>query len=296
MLSLQRAVDWRKVRVTIVHDGTEPFPGEYFDDYPFEVNQVSIPHGGIAAARNWCLDHSDATWIKWCDFDDMLYGAFSLQQIVDVLETDRYDLLWFELLCDDHGKVINRMERDPIFVHNKVFRRQFLLDKGIRFNEALTWCEDSAMLALVEMDIDHRRIGKIRAQSPLYIYVVRDGSLCNRPEIKFANLKSFFVRHCYVADNFLKRGRIEEYNTMCVRVMGDSFYTLVKAPGITEDKSEFEKQVWAWYDAHREPFWDCTRKNFDMVLKAVNKERDDAGPITEKEFIAWINKHEGGEK
>ena len=294
MLSLQRAVDWSQIRITLVHDGTEPFPDEYFDGMPFKVNQFSIQHGGIAKARNWCIDHSEATWIKWCDFDDMFAGVYSVQQIMNVLNNDQFDLLWFDLLCDDHGKVINRTERNPVFVHDKVFRRSFLLEKGIRFKEDLIWCEDSAFLALIEMDIDHQRIGKIKAQAPIYLYIVRDGSLCNRPEIKFDNLKSFFKRHCYVAEEFKKRGLTAQYNTMCVRTMADSYYTLVKAPDIEEDKTEFAAEVWRWYEDHREAIGDCTRPDFDLVMRAVNRERFDGGEITGEEFIEWIKKHERG--
>lgn len=296
MLSLQRAVDWDKVRITLVHDGSEPFPEENFAGMPFTVNQVSIPHGGIAKARNWCLDHAEAEWIKFCDFDDMFSGAYSLQQMIDSLENGQgYDMLWFELILDDHGKTSIRKHRDPVFVHNKVFRRTFLQGKGIRFQEHLTWCEDSAFMAVIEMDINHQRIGKIVVGQPIYIYIVRDGSLCNRPEIKFANLCSFFDRHCYVAEEFRKRGRYTEYNTMCARTMMDSYYTLVRAPGITEDKSGLEARVWQWYAKNREAVLDCKKANFERVLAAVNRERWDGGVITGEEFINWLKSHERGE-
>ncbi len=294
MLSLQRLAEWDEIRVTLVHDGTESFPDEYFKDYPFKVNQITIPHGGIAHARNWCIEHSEATWIKWNDFDDTFANLYSVHSIMNVLRNDLFDLLWFDLLCDDHGKLHLRTQRNPVFVHDKVFRRQFLLDHNIRFNEELTWCEDSAFLALVEMEIDHERIGKIKVDSPIYLYIARDGSLCNRPEIEFQNLQSFFKRHCYVADEFLKRGLTDQYNTMCVRVMADSYYTLCKHPGIKEDKSEHEARVWAWYETHKEPFKKCTPENFDMVMEAVNRECWKGGEITKQEFIDWIEKHERG--
>ena len=132
MLCCQKAVDWSKIRITLVHDGSEPFPEENFSGMPFEVNQVSIPHGGIAKARNWCIDHSEGEWIKFCDFDDMFSGAYAVQQMMDSLEKGQgYDLLWFDLIFDDHGKTSIRNHRDPVFVHNKVFRRTFLLQKGI---------------------------------------------------------------------------------------------------------------------------------------------------------------------
>ena len=297
MLCCQKAVDWSKIRVTLVHDGTDPFPEEYFAGMPFEVHQESIPHGGIAKARNWCIDHSEAEWIKFCDFDDMFSGAYAVQQMMDSLEKGQgYDLLWFDLIFDDHGKTSIRNHRDPVFVHNKVFRRTFLLQKGIRFQEHLTWCEDSAFMAVVEMDIDHTRIGKIVVAQPIYIYIVRDGSLCNRPEIKFKNLCSFFDRHCYVAAEFKKRGRYTEYCTMCARTMMDSYYTLMRAPGITEDTSELEKRVWNWYAENRNAVLDCKKEHFERVLAAVNRERFDGGVITGEEFIEWIRRHERGEE
>lgn len=295
MLALQRLVDWNDIRVTLVHDGTELFPEEYFNGFPFKVNQVKIPHGGIAKARNWCIDNSEATWIKWCDFDDTFLNLYSIHSIMNVLKNDAFDLLWFDLLCDDHGTLVLRSERNPVFVHDKIFRRQFLLDHNIRFKEDLTWCEDSAFLAVVEMEIDHQRIGKIACHDTIYLYIVRDGSLCNRPEIEFKNLQSFFLRHCYVADEFLKRNLIEQYNTMCVRVMADSYYTVCRTPWIKEDKGKHEARVWAWYDEHKEAFKKCTPKNFDMVMNAVNKECFKDGEITKEQFLGWINKHERGE-
>ena len=295
MLACQRKVNWNEVRVTLVHDGTPCFPAECFVGMPFEVRQVSIPHGGIASARNWCIENSEATWIKWCDFDDMFTNAYSLFDIMNVLDNDNFDLLWFDLKVDDMGKIHVRTERNPVFIHDKVFRRRFLIDHDIRYNEELTWCEDSAFLAIVEMEIDHQRIGKIKCEHPIYLYIVRQGSLCNRPEIRFANLQSFFKRHTYVADEFLKRNLIDQYNTMCVRVMADSYYTLNKAPDITEDKSEHEARVWAWFDEHRDAYHACRPEMYAMVMNAVNKECWDGGFITEKEVREWVETHERGE-
>ena len=293
MLAMQRGVDWSQVRVTVVHDGTEKFPDSYFDGCPFSVNQVEIQHRGIAGARNWCIDHSEAEWIKWCDFDDMFAGVYSLKSIMDILpKAQHIDLLWYELLWEMDGRIFRRIKRNPVFIHDKVFRRSFITGHGIRFNEELTWCEDSAFLAVVEMEIDHQRIGRIDSDSPIYLYICRQGSLCNRPEIKFKNLQSFFVRHCYVADEFLKRGLIDPYNAMCFRIMADSYYTLCRAPGITEDKSEHEARVWRWYEAHRDAVSACTPENIDMVMAAVNEEDYEGGLITKEQVYEWILKHE----
>ena len=296
MLALQRMVDWDQINITLVHDGSERFPKKYFENYPFKVKQVCLPHGGIAKARNWCIKHAEAKWIRWHDFDDMLANVYALKDILTVLDNDKFDLLWFDLLCQDTVRGSNqlqlRQDRDPVFVHNKVFGRQFLVDHNILFQEHLTWCEDSAFLALMEMEIDHQRIGKIKCNSPIYLYIAREGSLCNRPEIRFKNLQSFFQRHIYVAEEFRKHGLTDQYNTMCVRVMCDSYYTLNLAPGIMEDKSEHEARVWAWYDEHREQFYSCKPEMFDMVITAVNRECFDGGEITKQAVMEWIEHHE----
>lgn len=296
MLAMQQIVDWSQVRVTLVHDGSDAFPEETFDFCPFKVNQVCLPHGGIAAARNWCIDHSEAKWIKWNDFDDTFASVFSVHHMMNVLGTDDYDMLWFDLLwLTPEGELHLRTDRNPVFIHDKVFRRSFLQEHKIYFQEYLTWCEDSAFLALIEMEIDHTRIGKIRCDSPLYLYICRQGSLCNRPEIRFANLQAFFLRHAYVAEEFRKHGLIDQYNTMCVRVMADSYYTLCRAPDITEDKRPHEARVWEWYDRHREQYHACTPEMFTMVIQAVNKECFDGGVITETQVREWIDRHERGE-
>lgn len=293
MLAMQIGVDWSQIRVTLVHDGSERFPADYFAGFPFAVNQVTLSHRGIAAVRNWCIDNSEAEFIKFNDFDDTFANVFALKSILDVLKgNDLYDLLWYDLLWYMDGHVYLRTDRNPVFIHDKIFRRSFLNEHKLRFKEDLTWCEDSAFLAVVEMEIDHQRIGKIVCKSPIYLYICRQGSLCNRPEIKFQNLQSFFARHCYVAEEFLKRGMMDPYYTMCVRIMADSYYTLVRVPGITEDKSEHEKRVFDWYEKHRDDFNACRPEMIPEVMAAVNKEDYEGGYITYDQVIAWIKEHE----
>ena len=293
MLASQRLVDWKDVKVTLIHDGSYVYPDDFFVWCPFTVNQVRLDHCGIAAVRNWAIDHSTAEWIRFCDCDDMFSSVYSVHLIMDALKTaQKFDLLWFDIYAEVDGKVHIKSERDPVVIHGKVFRRSFLNEHDLRFPEFLTWCEDSAFLAVLEMEIDHQKIGKIVTQAPIYSWIAREGSLCNRKEIRFKNLQSFFDRHCYVADEFRKRGLIDEYNTMCVRVMCDSYYTLCRVPGIDEDKSAHEARVWAWYDEHRKEFAACKPDMFDMVIDAVNRECNDGGWISKGDVMNWIHKHE----
>ena len=290
ILALQRLVSWDEIRITLVHDGSEAFPDHYFKDYPYRVRQVCLPHGGIAAARNWCIENGTATWIKWCDFDDMFTCVSALREIVNALKNaQQFDMLWFEFLWEMDGKHYRKTDRDPVLLHGKILRRSFLKEHGIRFQEYLTFCEDSAFLALVEMEIDHQRIGKIKTEAPAYLYLVRQGSLCNRPEILFDNRMSFFQRHRYVAEELRKHGEILESERFTVRTMGDSYLTLVEIG--TDDRKKLEaheREVWAYFKEHRDEFLRVTSKDFDEVLAFVNKEN--SANVTKAQLLAWIRK------
>lgn len=297
MLRNQRCVDWSQVRVTVVHDGTEPFHESVFQGYPCEIRQECIEHRGIAGARNWCIDHSEADWIKWNDCDDFFTGVYSLRSLMSGLEMagDDYDLMWFDVYAEMDGQRYIKDQRDPVVLHGKAFRRAFLAEKGLRFREDLTWCEDSAFLSVLEMEIDHKRIGKITADAAIYTWIHRRGSLCNRPEILFQNLQSFFRRHCYVAEEFRKRGMTDEYCTMVARIMCDSYYTLQVAD-VPEDRSEHERRVWEYLKGHREQLLGCRRIMFDQVIEATNRENTDCN-ITREEVLTWMRamrqKYEG---
>lgn len=286
MLRLQRCVDWNDIQVTIIHDGSKAFPSWFFTGYPFSIRQVELPHGGIAAARNWAINHSEAEWIKFNDFDDMFAGVYSVRNIMNALShADDFDLLWFPVYGEQDGQLFLKTDRDPVVIHGKVFRRTFLNRKGLRFPEHLTWCEDSAFLAVLEMEIDHNRIGKITTEAPIYAWIARQGSLCNRPEIKFQNRQSFFERHKYVAEEFLKHGHQTEHDMMIVRTMGDAYHTLRKE-GIKEDMTAFEREVWNYYREHEQEFNNVSEADFDRVLAAVN--RENKPEFTKAEFLEWI--------
>ena len=274
MLACQRGVNWDEVRVTIVHDGVEPFPESCFSEFPFPVHQECIPHGGPSKARNWGIDHGEAEWIKWNDFDDSFYGVYSVARLMEAIHNaENYDFLWWAMTGEDvEGRVKLRDERDPVLVHAKAFRRSFLREHNVRYNESLTWCEDSAFLALVELEIDHQRIGKVSAEAPLYCSIARVGSLCHRKEIRFQNMKSFFYRHRYVQDEFLKREKMEPYRTMSVRIMGDCYKILFLDDFPGEDLTEYREEVLEYWRMHRGDFFLLPEKRYRMALDAVDNE------------------------
>ena len=152
MIGLQRCIDFEQIRVLIVHDGTPEFDSKLFEHMPYQVEQVAIEHGGVSKARNAGIDHATGKWIMFCDFDDSFASIFSLREVMNVLSTDDYDMLWSRILAEDYveGKQLLYYVPDKqrfVFCHGKVYRTEFLKESGIRFREELVFNEDSCFNA-----------------------------------------------------------------------------------------------------------------------------------------------------
>ena len=129
MLDLQRGIDFSDFRVIIVNDGEERhLPDELFANRAYAVVQHDIPHGGVSAARNAGLKASDAEWVMFCDFDDMFTNVYALRDILNVVPTNDFDMLWAEIISEDVLKtgemVLHPRHENVVFIHGKLYRRQ----------------------------------------------------------------------------------------------------------------------------------------------------------------------------
>lgn len=273
MLALQRDVDFSEFRVILVNDGeqNDVYPEIVKQKYPYAVDEIIIPHKGVSAARNRGIDHSDARWVMFCDFDDTFTSIYSLRMIFDALETERHDMLWFPFYVELNVQQKRQIRKkfNLIFTHGKVYRRSFLNRHQIRFEESLYFSEDAAFNRVVDMEIDQNRIGKIDSEIIPYVWAYRMGSITTDPEKVYSNAIGLFRRQVYVAREHLKRGQKEAHDELVVRAMCDAYVTLNRTD-LECDRSTFAKEVW--------DFWKPNRKVsvrvgiFDEALKAALKE------------------------
>ena len=165
MVGLQRNIDFDDVGVILVNDGEESaLPDELFKDYPYKVTNLTIPHGGVSRARNAGLQASKADWVIVCDFDDQICSTLGLQLVFSAITEDDKDMYWTKFLEEvpvDGAMKLQPHMRDIVFIHGKVYRRQWLVDNNIRFHNGLTLHEDVFFNQLAQAVADEDRIGKI---------------------------------------------------------------------------------------------------------------------------------------
>ena len=226
MLRVQLAADLSRVRVIVVHDGGEPWPEDLVRIPGLDVEQLRIPKGGVSCARNMGLRVSDAEWVMFCDCDDMFASVWALHCILDALgrpEAGRDDLLWMPFYAETAaGRDLVGL--NWIFVHGKLYRREWLLREGITFWSALYYGEDSAFNACAEMALDPDRLGEIRTDAPLYVWVYNRRSVTSRPENQLRNALGLMDRHCLVIGEMEARGRHGDACELAARLAWDGYH------------------------------------------------------------------------
>lgn len=251
MLAMQRGVDFSQFRVLLVNDGAKNMIGYPIINsmrYPFKTVCLAFPHRGVSAARNHGLDYSDAKWVMFCDFDDTFASVYAMRSIMDTLGTDGFDELWspFYVEMNGDGKRQVRKDRNSIMIHSKIYRRAFLEEHRIRFRNGLNYSEDTAFCAVVDMEIDRRRIGRIRSEVIPYVYAYREGSVTTDPGKLAENSIGLFHRQEYVADEYLKRGKRSYHDALVVRGMCDA-YVLLNRKDLSGDFEEFREEAIRYY-------------------------------------------------
>lgn len=268
MLCCQRGVNFDDFCVHIIHDGTEAFP-DYFYGMPFNVRQSVIKHGGVSATRNYGIDQADAKWVCFCDCDDTFSSVYSLKLIFDVLDTEDFDLLWGSFISEDvlgtRFVMQEKKQQNLVWVHCKFYRLDFLRKSGVRFEESLYYCEDSAFNAVLNFELDPRRVGEIKSKFPLYVWCWRNDSSTTNPKNGLKNMIGHFERNLYVLDEMRKRN-LDESRVMVARTLTDAYFYLTMK-NLYEGAEPLEKRVCEFYRENRADLAKVTPNEASKVMQ-----------------------------
>lgn len=279
-IALQQNVDFGEVGVIICHDG-EDIQDLDLPQYTFLVEQISIPHSGVSAARNACLDHATADYVMFCDADDIYYNACGLWILFKEMAVGFDSLVSCfieETRTPDRKEVqyINH-EMDSTFVHGKVHRRQYLLDKNIRFNNSLTIHEDSYFNILCQNLSENVKY----CPTPFYLWRWRDNSVCRHdPKYILKTYRNMLDSNDALVDEFIRRGRQDKAAFYCGFIVFDAYYTMNKPEWINQENREYrdmtEKRFAEYFAKHRSlwdsvPVPDKMRLSNDVRTRSVNE-------------------------
>lgn len=123
---------------------------EFLDKYSYDIKYVICEHRGVSATRNSAFLLSDADYVMYCDSDDGFCNILGVKIILENIKQSEekgepFDILsskffgennisdkWSLQLCDHNN----------IYIHGRVYRRDFLARNSIYFNEKIWANED----------------------------------------------------------------------------------------------------------------------------------------------------------
>lgn len=301
MLALQRMVNFDDVGVILVNDGEEnELPKECFDGYPFSICQMSIPKGGVSKARNAGLDVSTADYVMFCDFDDSFSNLYGLYLIFCAMNEDRYDTIWSnfteETKDGDGNLVLVSHERDYVFVHGKIHRRQYLLDNNIRFHEKLTIHEDVFLNMLAQSCCEEDRIGSIK--TPYYIWKWNQNSVVRKDRADDYILQTYdhlIRQRIALTEEFIKREMGDRVMTTVIKTVLDTYYDCQQSTWRVERNKELLHKAENWFAAYLKRYANFYAKaDLKMVAAIAKASRDNVLKkgcfhMEAETLVEWLN-------
>ena len=272
-IAIQQNVDFNEIGVIIVNDGSKVrLNKNLLKSYPYEIKYILAPHGGVSATRNRAFEESTAEYVMFCDADDMFYNACGLWILFREMEIgggfDSLISVFIEetRLPDTKEITYINHEMDSTFVHGKVHRRQYLIDKNIRWNPKLTIHEDS----FFNIQCQNLSQNIKYCQTPFYLWRWRDESVCRHdPKYILKTYKNMLDSNDALIEEFLKR-KVEDKAQFYVTFMiFDAYYTMNKPEWINQENKEYRKSTehrFAQYYKKYKKLWNSVSQNDKMQI------------------------------
>ena len=175
-LAAQQRVDWEDIEVLMFNDGGSFNYSKLDMQLPFRIHYVKHGKKGVALNRQELLKNATGKYVMFCDADDSFYQVNALYLIIKQIEADFKVLVscFFEevYLPDTKEYIFIPHSEDKVFIHGKVYNRQFLVNNSINWIDVCP-CEDSYFNKLALAIAGEMKY----IQDPLYLWKYRANSI-----------------------------------------------------------------------------------------------------------------------
>ena len=177
----------------------------------------------------------------WCDADDMFFSVCGLYVLFREIKDGGFDSLTSLFIEESRNPATGEIvyinhEMDSTFVHGKVHRRQYLLDKQIRWNDRLTIHEDSFFNILCQNLSQNVKY----CPTPIYLWKWRDASVCRHdPKYILKTYRNMLDSNDALIDEFIRRGMQDKAMFYLAAMIFDAYYTMNKPAWVNQENKEY---------------------------------------------------------
>ena len=272
-IAIQQNVDFNDIGIIIVNDGSDVrLSSEFLLSYPYTIDYYINDHLGVSATRQAALDQATADYVMFCDADDMFCNVCGLWIIFREINDGVFDSLTSMFVEETRNPLTNEVtyinrEMDSTFVHGKIHRRRYLVEKGIKWNPNLTIHEDSFFnIQCINLSTNVKY-----SPFPFYLWKWRDDSVCRHdPKYILKTYRNMIDSNSALIEEFRKKGRPDLSAFYTVFMIFDAYYTMNKPE---------------WIDMENQEYRNSTEKHFSEYYK-TNKKTWEGFPYQEKVNIS----------
>lgn len=288
----------------VVNDGMDiELPEEFAGGWPWEIRQIWTEHAGISHARNFGLDHATADWIMFCDSDDAFWTTTSLQMFLKFCGREDKAMVtsgFYEEALQPDGRmaVLRHDGKDYIFIHGKMFKRQWLVDNHVRFCDKLTLHEDSYFVAMANFLLSDN--DKINLPEYLYLWQWNPKSVTRVGQCDFT-LKTYnhlCIKNAALTDELLRRGMYMEAKGLVLRAVTDAYNNIQRkswnTPETIEQCRRAESDIASFLKRYDYIFKSMLDKQIEKSIRGTRNWLIKRGEIDENgtypTFDEWIRR------
>lgn len=242
-IELQQQIDIENdIGVIIANDGSDVIlPDDFLASFPFDIQYIRCDHKGVSATRNACLDAATADYVMFCDADDMFVNMCGMYIVFREMAGDGFNVMTSVFVEEtknfttDEKIYINR-EMDSTFVHGKVYRRSFLINNKIRWNDALTVHEDSYFNCLAQ-----KMTASVKyCQQPFYLWKWRDGSVCRHdPKYILKTYNNMLDSNTALVNELQMRGKKQDAAFYTCMMIYDAYLMMNKKEWLDQENQDY---------------------------------------------------------
>lgn len=197
-----------RIKVYIVDDCSDK---GYDDDIKSIKEKLDITiirtkeNSGPGVARQIGIENSNSEYIVFIDADDTFFCSFSVEQLYNFIDENNFNAVCSDFLEECENGIL-RHEYNDIWMHGKIYRRSFIEENNIKFNNTYQ-NEDTGFNHIISLIYDFKYLDKIT-----YIWKYTKTSITrnNDYEYSFKGLEGYITNICYAIDEAEKRNVEEE--------------------------------------------------------------------------------------
>lgn len=296
-IAIQQNIDFNEIGMIIVNDGSDVYLSDkLLQSYPFHIEYILNEHRGVSATRQAALDRATADYVMFCDADDMFCNICGLWIIFREINIGVFDSLTSVFVEETRDPLTNETmyinrEMDSTFVHGKIHRRRYLIEKDIKWNPNLTIHEDSffnIQCSSLSQNVKY-------CPFPFYLWKWRDDSVCRHdPKYILRTYRNMLDSNSALLAEFKRKGHPDKAAFYTVLMIFDAYYTMNKPEWIDMENQEYrnstEKHFAEYYKKHKKT-WDTFPYQEKMnISQGIRGRTVQEGMMLEKMTVEeWLN-------